>query len=112
MSEACLGISQTKFVRLTGDMPGCMVDSITEAQLRCRVSFHQLTALLICAPATYASNMWLGCVAFLGMGDKCTKMFGDLRDGVLVFGCRSGMLLLYDAGVMLAGPFQVAPEST
>lgn len=56
--------------------------------------------------------MWLGCVAFLGMGDKCTKMFDDLRDGVLVFGCRSGMLLLYDVGVMLARPFQVAPEST
>jgi hypothetical protein len=34
--------------------------------------------------------MWSGCVAFLGMGDKCTKMFDDFRDGVLVFGCRSG----------------------
>jgi hypothetical protein len=56
--------------------------------------------------------MWSDCVAFLGMGDNCTKVFDDFRDGVLVLDCRSGMLLFYDAGFMLAGPFEVAPEST
>ncbi len=110
LSGAALGISQTKLVRLTGDMPGCMGDFIIEAQLRCRVSFHQLTALLICAPVTlYASNMWSDCVAFLGMGDKCTKMFDDFRDGVRVSGCRSWMLLFYDAGFMLAGHVECCP---
>ena len=82
-----------------------MVDFIIEAQLRCRVSFHQLIALLICALATvYASNMWSDCVAFLGMRDKCTKMFDDFRDGVLILGCRSGMLLFTTQDLCWQGP--------
>lgn len=71
-----------------GDMPGCMVDIIIEAQWRCRVSFHQLTAC-ICA-LLCISNMWSGCVALLSMREYSTKLFDEFLEEVLIYNLEVG----------------------
>lgn len=38
------------------------------------------------------------------MGDKCTKKFDDFGDGVLILGCRSGMLLFTTQDLCWQGP--------